>query len=207
VKIAAVGDSHIAQYAGALNVLALKNHWAVDLYAKGGCPFSFAVRVHDEVLTKNCPAWVTNVSAKISKSGYDLAITSQRAGVDWVGGNTSAVTGLKNLWRQLSASGLSIVAIKDSPNPGQKIPACLQMGGDCLATKSKALQFDPQVQAAAEVPAVQIVNFDDIYCDELNCLPVIGHVVVYRDDNHLTDTFASTLAPYLEVEISKLLKQ
>ena len=53
---------------------------------------------------------------------------------------------------------------------------------------------------------MQLLNFDDIFCDELNCLPVIGHAVVYRDDNHLTDTFARTLAPYIEQEINKLLK-
>ena len=206
VKIAAVGDSHIAHYAGALNALALKNHWAVDLYAKGGCPFSYAVRVHDAVLTKNCPAWVANVVSKISNGGYDLAITSQRAGVAWIGGNASAVSGLTKLWSQLTSDGLPIVAIKDNPNPEQKIPACLLAGGDCLAIKSKALKFDSQVQAATEVPAVKLVNFDHIFCDELNCLPVIGHAVVYRDDNHLTDTFARTLAPYIEQEINELLK-
>lgn len=198
VKIAAVGDSHIAHFAGALNALAVKNHWAIDLYAKGGCPFSYAVRVHDAVLAKNCPAWVANVVAKISNGAYDLAVTSQRAGVAWVGGNTNAVGGLTKLWSQLTENGLPVVAIKDNPNPGQKIPACLLSGGDCLVSKTKALEFDPQVQAAAEVPAVKLVNFDDIYCDEVNCLPVIGHVVVYRDDNHLTDTFARTLAPLLE---------
>ena len=202
VKIAAVGDSHIAHFAGALNALAVKNHWALDLYAKGGCPFSYAVRVHDAVLTKNCPAWVANVVAKISNGGYDLAVTSQRAGVAWVGGNARAVSGLTNLWSQLTANGLPIVAIKDNPNPGQKIPACLLTGRLCLADKSKALQFDPQVQAAAQVTAVRLINFDEIYCDAKNCLPVIGHVVVYRDDNHLTDTFARTLAP----ELSKYLK-
>ena len=203
VKIAAVGDSHIAHYAGALNALAMKNHWAIDLYAKGGCPFSYAVRVHDAVLTKNCPAWVANVFAKISTGTYDLALTSQRAGVAWVGGNTSAVNGLTKLWSQLTAKGLPILAIKDNPNPGQKIPACLLTGSLCLTGKSKALQFDPQVQAAVVVPAVRLVNFDEIYCDAKNCLPVIGHVVVYRDDNHLTDTFARTLAP----ELSKNLKE
>jgi hypothetical protein len=82
----------------------------------------------------------------------------------------------------------------------------LLAGGDCLAIKAKALKFDPQVRAATEVSAVQLLNFDDIFCDDLYCLPVIGHAVVYRDDNHLTDTFARTLAPYIEQEINEFLK-
>lgn len=205
LKIAAVGDSHIAQYAGALSALAVKNHWAIDMYAKGGCPFSYAVRVHDAVLTKTCPLWVANVVRTLTAEDYKLAITSQRAGVAWVGGNESAVSGLTKIWQEVSMGGLSILAIKDSPQPDKKIPACLLSGKDCLLSFAKALGFDPQVKSAEAVPEVRLIDFDQIFCNVAICPPVIGHVVVYRDDNHITDTFARTLGPYLEVEIKKLL--
>lgn len=206
VKIAAVGDSHIAQYAGALNALAVRNNWAIDMYSKGGCPFTYAVRKHDAVLTKNCPLWVSNVLKKLMASDYTLMVTSQRAGVAWVGGNDSAVVGLTKIWQELSSAGLPILALKDSPQPDQKMPACLISGKDCLLPTESALGFDAQVRSAAAVPSVRLVDFDYIFCDAKNCLPVIGHVVVYRDDNHITDTFARSLAPFIEVEIKKLLK-
>jgi hypothetical protein len=36
---------------------------------------------------------------------------------------------------------------------------------------------------------------------------VIGNVVVYRDENHLTSTFARTLAGFLKPEIEAMLSK
>lgn len=201
IKVAAVGDSHIAHFAGALNALAIKNNWQLDLYAKGGCPFSFAVRVHDAVLTKNCPAWVNNVVAALPDKHYAAVITSQRSGVDWVGGDSAAVSGLARLWGQLATSGEQVIAIKDNPNPGQNAIDCLLKTVNCEFSRVTGLEFDPQVEAAKVSSNVNLINFDDIYCDSTKCFPIIGNVVVYRDDNHVTDTFARTLAPYIEKHI------
>ena len=201
-RIAAIGDSHIAHYAGALNALALKNHWQVDLYAKGGCPFSYAIRVHDAVLTKNCPRWVENVVFAVEAKKYDAIVTSQRAGVDWVGGNSQATQGLAQLWQQLIAAGNHVVAIKDNPSPGVNVVNCLLEEKACSFPRESSLVFDPQIQALNSVPKVRLINFDDIYCNAAKCFPVIGNVVVYRDDNHLTDTFARTLAPFMDPVIS-----
>jgi hypothetical protein len=46
--------------------------------------------------------------------------------------------------------------------------------------------------------SVTLINFDDVFCDAENCFPVIGNVIVFRGDNHLTNTFTKTLAPYIE---------
>lgn len=207
IRIAAIGDSHLAQYAGAINAMALQRKWKIDLYAKGGCPFTYAVRVHDQLLTKNCPAWVNNVVREVKSRDYDTIITSQRAGVEWVGGQKVAVSGLEKLWNELVASGEKIVVIKDNPSSGEKIIDCLRSGAKCLIAKSEALKFDPQVLSASSVEAVRLLDMDDIFCDQSKCLPVIGNVVVYRDDNHLTDTFARTLAPMIAPEIVATLNQ
>lgn len=202
-RIAAIGDSHIAHYAGALSVLALKNRWQIDLYAKGGCPFSFAVRVHDALLTKNCPRWVDNVVKAVNLEKYDAIITSQRAGVEWVGGEPKAVSGLASLWQELAAAGNNIVAIKDGPSPGFNVVSCLQEGKSCVFSRKTAMTFDPQVKASEVATQVSLINFDNIFCDAKTCFPIIGNAVVYRDDNHLTDTFARSLAPFMEQIISQ----
>ena len=206
IKIAAVGDSHLAQFAGALNAMALKNNWKVDMYAKGGCPFSFAVRVHDALLTETCPAWVDNVVSKLNAENYDLIITSQRSGVDWVNGNSAAVSGLVKLWQELLATGNEIVAIKDNPSPGKNMVSCLISSAECDSPRGKALAFDPQVEAVQLAPAVALLNFDDVYCDASTCFAVIGNAVVYRDDNHLTDTFARSLNALVEPRLNEVLQ-
>lgn len=73
----------------------------------------------------------------------------------------------------------------------------------CSVLRNSAIPFDPQVQATIQIKSklVKIVNFDNVYCDSKVCFPVIGQVVVYRDANHLTSTFARTLAQYLKPKI------
>lgn len=43
----------------------------------------------------------------------------------------------------------------------------------------------------------------DLYCDEETCPVVIGGVNVYFESNHLTVTYARTLAPYLHRELAE----
>jgi peptidoglycan/LPS O-acetylase OafA/YrhL len=207
VKVAAIGDSHIAQYAGALNVLAMKNHWQLDLYAKGGCPFSFAIRVHDAILTKNCPAWVANVVAATQNKKYAAIVTSQRAGVPWQGGETSAVSGLTKLWDGLTSSGNNLVAIKDSPFPGRDMVQCLQAKKDCTFSRATGLKFDPQVASASSNKKITLLDFDNVFCDPNKCFSLIGNTIVFRDDNHLTDTFARTMAPFIEPALLRAIQE
>ena len=44
----------------------------------------------------------------------------------------------------------------------------------------------------------------DWYCDEKLCPPAIGNVYVYRDQNHLSNAYAESLAPLLWEEIRPL---
>ena len=82
-KIALIGDSHAGHYAGAFVDIAKKNKWELDLFWKGGCPFSDTQRVHDAILRTACEGWVTNSKQLITTSGYDLVVTAQASGVAW----------------------------------------------------------------------------------------------------------------------------
>jgi hypothetical protein len=37
-----------------------------------------------------------------------------------------------------------------------------------------------------------------VQCAPPLCFPVVGGALVYKDDQHLTDVFATTLGPYLQ---------
>ena len=43
--------------------------------------------------------------------------------------------------------------------------------------------------------SIDLTNF---FCDARYCYPVVGGVLAYKDQNHITPTFARTLAPYIE---------
>ena len=46
-----------------------------------------------------------------------------------------------------------------------------------------------------------MVDLTDIYCPADVCLPVIGHVVVYQNKDHLTLTFVNSVIPILSDRI------
>jgi peptidoglycan/LPS O-acetylase OafA/YrhL len=216
VKIALIGDSHSAQYMAPMIELAKQNKWQVISYSKGGCPFSFAERTHDAVLTNACKKWVEAALIEVKNKDFDLVVTSQLSGSDWASGKIQqsiyAQEGLVRIWKEINSAGIPVLVIKDNPRPIKAILLCIENNKDlnfdaCQNTKKSAMLADPQPAAVKLLnsPITQLVDFTDVYCDDLSCDAVIGGVIVNRDQNHLTNTFSRTLAPYLEIEILKLL--
>lgn len=210
VRIALVGDSHAAHYSSGFVEAAEARGWALDIYIKAGCPFSDVMRVQDEVLTAACIGWADRAEEMLVDGDYDLVVTSQVRGVDWVAPDGTAAEkfaedGLVSLWARLADGGLPVAAIADVPEPDPAVIECLtaadvDLAADCRAPRAEATAtFDPQPGAVEHLnrPDVTLIDLTDVYCDDQECLPVVGGVTVYRDDDHLTDTFAGTLAPYL----------
>ncbi|MFD6448780.1 acyltransferase family protein [Promicromonospora sp. NPDC060204] len=219
VRIALVGDSHAAHYSSALVEAAETRGWSLDIYIKAGCPFSDVMRVQDEVLTAACVEWVDRAQQVLVDGGYDLVVTSQLSGVDWVppAGTTPeafAEDGLATLWAGLADQGLPVVAVADVPKPDPTVIDCLtdpdvDLATDCRTPRAEATgPFDPQRGAVKQLGRsdVTLLDLTDVYCDTRECFPVVGGVTVYRDDNHLSDTFARTLGPYVANAIAPLLR-
>ncbi len=216
VKIALIGDSHSAQFMAPMLELAKQNSWQVVSYSKGGCPMSYAERTHDAVLTKACKKWVKAAVKQLTTTGFDLVVTSQVSGTEWASGKVKQATysrdGLVKIWKEINSAGVPVMVIKDNPRPIKASLLCVKKNkyanfDACQNTKKAAMLADPQPAAVKLLnsPLTKLVDFTDVYCDELKCDAVIGGVIVNRDENHLTNTFSRTLAPYLEVEILKLL--
>lgn len=239
VRVALVGDSHAAHYASALVRAAEENGWALDIYVKAGCPFSDAVRVQDDVLTATCAEWVDRTERLLLDGDYELVVTSQMSGVDWVpptgsdgDQETWAEEGLAALWARLADDGTPVAAVADVPRADPEVIECLtrsdaasdndydsatdnatgtglDVATACRVPRAAATRgFDPQRGAVERLhrPDVVLVDFTDVYCDARECRPVIGGVTVYRDADHLTDTFAGTLAPYVANAVAPLLR-
>lgn len=57
----------------------------------------------------------------------------------------------------------------------------------CSVGKVQGLGKDGPVElAAAAYPLMRKLSFDDVFCVNETCPPVIGNIFVYRDTNHLT---------------------
>lgn len=212
IRIALVGDSHANQYVAAADLASQHANWNLDVITKGGCPLSFTQRVQDATQTKSCTAWVNNVVEYLESQKYDVVITSMKSGVEWQASPAPAA-GIETALRRVLDAGSAVLYIKDNPRPIGNVTACLKGNqgrepGDCVAKKSGAFKDEPALQAVAALTGsgAMLANWDDLYCESSECWPIVGDVIVYRDDNHLTNTWVKTLYPRLEDQVASLLR-
>jgi peptidoglycan/LPS O-acetylase OafA/YrhL len=219
VRIAIVGDSHAVHWFPALREAAKHNGWAILGIAKSACAFgSQPVQGKRGTSFDDCTDWSRNALELLKEVKPDLVISAQSIASMAVGADDKERSaeligkGLAESWRALLASGIPVLAIKDTPWMGANIPDCLSKPGaqpdDCARPRTKAVGFrpDPMDIGAKLVPRVTLLDVSSGICGPSMCEPVVGNVLVWRDSHHLTATFSRTLAPYLGIAVKKAMQ-
>lgn len=201
-KIALVGDSHAEQYLPAFQLIARDQGLAVDTYFHSSCPFSTAQRTSDAARGGPCRTANEATLAALLGGDYDVVITSNRTAMAFVDapGIPSPVDGFREVWTELSRAGIPVVVIADNPVmlPSEGTTECLVAAPgtpqECALPAAEALRTDHQIEAARKTPSVSLIDTRGWFCSETRCPAVIGNVVVYRDEQHISVLFAETLA-------------
>ncbi|WP_236831627.1 acyltransferase family protein [Blastococcus sp. KM273128] len=220
LRVALVGDSHAAQWVSPLAQIAEERGWALDSYTKSACPFVDVMVMSGSQPYRECAAWNDNVMAKLTGVDRpDLVITTNSEYLVSEGGEALSATasaqairvGLRSTWSTLTEAGVRIVALADTPRPDIDIAECVSANGDqltaCAVPRQQAVgpQAGIHREVALSLPGVASVDLNDAICPTELCAPVIGGALVYRDTNHLTDTYARSLAPRLVAELDRVL--
>jgi hypothetical protein len=120
--------------------------------------------------------------------------------------------GLRRTYERLVAAGIRTIAIRDVPRTGFDVPACLSRRAAALPfarecvyeRRSSLVQRAVAAQdAAVRGLPVQIVDMNDQVCSTAHCPVVKDGVIVFTDDNHLTASFARSVAPVLGERIAR----
>jgi peptidoglycan/LPS O-acetylase OafA/YrhL len=208
-SIAMVGDSHLAQWATPMSEIGKANGWRITLFFKGACAFSAAIESLDSTFDETtCIAWNDEVLDRILTGGFDGVVTSSRAGYTFVDAagepdRGTAVGGFRDRWAELTAAGMPVAVLADTPRMPDEARECVTTAADtasCGVDRSEAFSLPEYFHAAArDADDVTLVDLGDRFCTDDRCPAVVGSVFVYRDgSSHMTDTFARTLQPYLE---------
>ena len=103
-------------------------------------------------------------------------------------------------WSYLSDLGIPVVAIAETPQfVAFSPPECLSRprttAVECSETMTRSRVATPsRIELAAQLePRVRVIDVDDVLCPPSGCRAVIGNVVTYRDDNHLTPQLAGSM--------------
>jgi len=200
--IALVGGSHSSHWFPALEILAEELNFQIDLYNHDGCRFT-----NDDVwnhLTENCLAWNANLMEQLQEEPPDLVFTTSTLNKRDV-----VPTGFIGQWKQLEGI-TTIFAVRDTPRMKESIPKCLENAEDpldCAITRDEGVsKVAPWERLEVAPQNVIFTDLTDLFCDETTCYPIIGNVIVYRDNNHLSTQYSKTLAPALKQPLKEALE-
>jgi hypothetical protein len=209
------GDSHAAQWFPALERLSLEHHWKLVEMSKNSCSAA-DLPIFNDVLKRRyteCEAFHRSAMTRIAQlkpalvvlgSSFNYRPASPEAdlGAQWR-------AGWERTFTQLSATGTRVAAIADTPYMGGSVPDCLAEPanqkniGHCTRSLHASLRGPEQRQAFLTYTGpAQPTIIDPItwFCTDA-CPTVVGNVLVYRDSNHMTTTYSTTLAPLLDAKL------
>ncbi|MGE3285656.1 MAG: acyltransferase family protein [Pseudonocardia sp.] len=201
-RIVVVGDSHAQQFLGALLPLAGHHGWQVTSMLKGACP------LNADAADVSCRRWNDVVLAEIDRLRPDAVVTIGTRDVR-PGLTEELPSGYLAQWERLGSMGMPVVAVRDNPRFPQSPPDCLQLHGRenpaCGVPRDAVYAPEPPWMRVPLPANVGFLDTADLLCDAELCPAEAGNVLVYMDDNHLSGTYAATMAPLLDQPLRDLL--
>ncbi|GAA5160629.1 acyltransferase family protein [Amycolatopsis dongchuanensis] len=205
-RIAIVGDSHPTQFIAALQPIAERRNWQLIVLSRGGCPFSTESEIDPE--NQACRDWNAAAADELLDLRPDVVFTSATRDVR-VGLTEQTPPGFLAQWAKLGDAGIRVLAVRDNPRYETSPSECVEHAGpdapECAAPRSELYAPDPPYHFLDTPSNVDFLDFSDYYCDEDVCPPVLGNVLLYLDDNHLSATYLGTMAPIVEQAIDDAL--
>ena len=218
--IALIGDSHAAHWRGAIEVVAQVRGWTGYSMTRSGCPLSTATPDLEPARRNSCATWRKAIYAWLRRHPEVRTVfVSQLAGlgVRAPRGQSSReyeVQGFIRAWQRLPKTVREIVVLRDTPVRRDDTSLCVdrairrnqRVGQVCAFSRSRALRRDPAAIAALRrgVRRVHLVDLTKFMCSPKLCFPIVGGVLVYKDQTHLTPLFASTLGPFLLRSVNRM---
>jgi hypothetical protein len=228
-----VGDSHAKQWLPAVQGVAKERRWKLRVYFLGGCSFldarvtALGGRAGDY---RECREWRERVLARLRELRPDAVLIGRYAGyvnrILLPGGGRSDADTVADPWRAAAGRTFSALAdvsrttivLRDNPWPPGDIPACLAKRGATAArcafpARGHVRADEPlhRAELAASRRLGDSVVFLDptrVICPSTRC-PVITRdgTIVYRDNNHVTATFAATMAGWFGQQLGPVVER
>jgi hypothetical protein len=209
--VALVGDSKAMQWLPALERLAATHGWHVVTYGKSSCAFSAGGAALVGRPYPSCDRWSAQVMRRLVAHPPAAVITSSHADQAWAsaaGRRAALPERLAAQWRALQAAGIPVAVIADSPASPDNLDDCMSRHPHELtrcsfdrASAVAATGRTAQLAAVDQAPGARLIDLTPWICPVPLCPVAIGHVTIHRSGDHITATYAATLAPRLEAPL------
>lgn len=217
LRVAVVGDSHASAWLPALEILAKERGWQLETHIRSGCSPSLAELKGAQSLAgtaeRLCTESIRVLAPKLANdAGLDAVIVAAQGNKrSWISApghefKDPATEGFTSLWKQWMDAGKQVAVIREVPRLGNKnVPTCIATNPHdplaCSVARDNAFDVPQNLGKAlksASVPeGIVQPNLTDSICTGTTCFAVIGSLITYYDQSHLSHEFARTLAPEL----------
>ena len=206
-----LGDSHAANWLPALERIAATRGWRLLTRTKSACSPADVPVFNDSVKREytECATWRDGVLHELETTPPFLVVISgsrrlkvMAAGavIDGPERERAWAAGLDRTIRRLTALGVQVAIIADTPRPASDVPTCLSGHVDdvhaCVTPRSQAV--DEHWRALERTMATNtgaiFVDPTDWVCPTDPCPAVISSRMVFRDNHHLSTPFAELLS-------------
>ncbi|WP_405816667.1 acyltransferase family protein [Streptomyces sp. NBC_01390] len=203
------GDSHAAQWFPALNRLARERGWKLVSLTKASCKAAEVTLRRSGGPYAACDTWRARAITRITALRPDLVIVSSSDAGDPMYPESDLVQqwtdGFRKTFGTLARSGARVAALLDTPWPKTDAVDCAALYSlrlDRCANHLPDAVRDPSrrqsIKAAAKAsgPSVSVIDPTPWLCTGTGDCPVlVADTVVYRDNSHLAEAYAESIAP------------
>jgi len=212
------GDSHAAQWFEPLKDIAEVQHWKLVTIIKVACsPMDIKTdHLGSPAAIEGCDQWRKLALAKIREIHPNTVIVSSSSLYPRSGSLSKLIDASD--WEQasretflaLAESGTRVRFIRDTPHADYNIPSCLaQRAWNGRATcgpllRSSALNseiYNAEARAATHIANLRFIDMSDAIFKGDRCEPVQGDLVLFRDSDHMTESYAASLASALQEQL------
>jgi hypothetical protein len=216
--VALVGDSHASALFPGVNAVALAHHWKLLVYMKINCAF-VDMPLYDPNAKREyseCDTWNNLVVARLNAVHANVILVSNDRWIQNARRADGTVTAEGNaMARQIGKLPASsrVLIIQDIPTPlSHDVPDCLSnhINDYRKCNYSRAISSNGNMGAreaiAVAATGAGLVDLTDAICPGTGDCPVVMNgMIMFRDDHHLTATFAEALGPALDQQIVAIL--
>jgi peptidoglycan/LPS O-acetylase OafA/YrhL len=216
-RLVILGDSHAAQWFPPLESIATAEHLQLESFTKATCP-PLQAAVYSSYLGRpytECASWLRDMLSRIRAERPALVVmgVARHYGSD-IGFSVYSHTwdtGLAATVRIIRGYGIPVLVMGPTPKPPADVPNCLSGHlHDVAACNFSRAAGVNSAGAAGERLAVLAAGGSYLdaapwICGPMTCDVVVGNLLVYRDDNHLTTSYTQWLQPVLQPAIDAAL--
>jgi hypothetical protein len=218
-----LGDSHARMWLTAFDAIGKRLHWKVVLLAKSSCPppYTDFYNFTSKTAYTACDRWHRYTIARINHMKPDLVVMS---GNDLFPVNSQGKPMSRAVWaagllkslNMITSTKTKKVVLGDTPRLGNNPwnasgPYCLAAHEDhvqaCSSQRAAVLNYlyNDTEQSVARQAGAQYIDVFPWFCSAV-CTAVIGNMVVYMDQNHITATYATYLSGALQAALQPAMR-